>query len=269
MKILTIEDVRKVQLEILEYFKEKCVENNLRYYLAYGTLLGAVRHKGYIPWDDDIDVVMPRTDYEGFLKLMSTDNHSYIKIVHLDNCQYFLGPYAMLINTNTGMTHDMVRQEYINDLGVYIDIFPLDGRPESEELSKMLREHLWLKKLDSLLIYKNPGSSNKLKALQKKICIPVLRLFGQKRICKKIEILSMKYEYDKSKLIGEPWGPESRWIVKKAWFEKGIDISFEGIEFCAPEKYKKCLEKWYGNYMELPPVEERKLTHGYTFFWKD
>ena len=178
MQILSIDEVRKIQIERLQYLEKKCIENNLRYYLAYGTLLGAVRHKGYIPWDDDIDVVMPRADYEKFLNLMSKDTHSYIKIVHLDNRKHFFGPYAMLINTQTGMSHNAVRQEYIDGLGVYIDIFPLDGRPEGEELSNMLKKHKQLKVLNSLLVYKSPGSSSKFKALQKKIGIPILRLYG-------------------------------------------------------------------------------------------
>lgn len=268
MQILSIDEVRKIQIEMLQYLEKKCIENNLRYYLAYGTLLGAVRHKGYIPWDDDIDVVMPRADYEKFLNLMSKDTHSYIKIVHLDNRKHFFGPYAMLINTQTGISHNAVRQEYIDGLGVYIDIFPLDGRPEGEELSNMLKKHKQLKVLNSLLVYKSPGSSSKFKALQKKIGIPILRLYGQKKICKKIEKLSKKYEYETSKLVGEPWGPELRWVMKKSWFGKGKTLSFEGKEFAVPEKYEKFLEKGYGDYMKLPPIEERKLTHGYTFFRK-
>ena len=268
MQILSIDEVREIQIEMLEYLEKKCIENNLRYYLAYGTLLGAVRHQGYIPWDDDIDVLIPRVDYEIFLKVMEKDTHSYIKAVHLDNCKHYLGPYAMLINTNTGMSHDIVRKEYIDNLGVYIDIFPMDGRPEGKELSEMLKKHKRLKILNSLLVYKNPGSSSIFKSLQKKIGIPILRLYGQRRICKKIEKLSMKYEYETSKFVGEPWGPELRWIMKKSWFGEGNRLSFEGKEFVVPERYEKFLENGYGDYMKLPPGEERKLTQGYTYFRK-
>nr|MCR5207201.1 LicD family protein [Eubacterium sp.] len=121
MKELSLEEVKKTELEILIRFDEICKNNNIEYSLAYGTMLGAVRHNGFIPWDDDIDVFVKRSDYEKLLGLRYDDGRFEIKSHRYSNNYYY--PFAKMIDKNTDLD---VSWRLDKDMGVFIDIFPLD-----------------------------------------------------------------------------------------------------------------------------------------------
>ena len=131
MREIQFEEMKKIELNILIYFTEVCEENNLRYYLGGGTLLGAVRHKGFIPWDDDIDVMMPRPDFQKLLSL-SINNENY-NIIKPGTAGYYYN-FAKLVDTRTILEEKGIKR--IDGLGVYIDIFPLDGMPETPDARK-------------------------------------------------------------------------------------------------------------------------------------
>lgn len=137
----TLEQLKVVELEMLKEFISVCKKLNLRYYALGGTLLGAVRHKGFIPWDDDIDIGMPRADYEIFIRKAQTlfPDHLFIQSIHSEND--YLMCFAKLRNSHTTFIESSLRDFKINH-GIYIDIFPLDFYPEK------LSEHkrFWIKK---------------------------------------------------------------------------------------------------------------------------
>ena len=118
MKKITPEEIKKIQLDLLIQFAEFCKKNNLYYCLAYGTLLGAIRHKGFIPWDDDIDVIMPRPDYEKFCKLVAEKK---IATSLQNNSTY---PFVKIIDTRTLVRERFAQKE---EVGIWIDVFVLDG----------------------------------------------------------------------------------------------------------------------------------------------
>lgn len=120
-KTIDIKELKKIQLGLLNALDDYCVQNDLTYYLAYGTLIGAIRHKGYIPWDDDIDVMMPREDYNKFIANFNNDKHaSNVKAIsHEIDTDYYLS-FAKLINKSTVMQEE-VNSDY--QIGVYIDVF--------------------------------------------------------------------------------------------------------------------------------------------------
>ena len=147
MKKIDIEEVRKIELEILNCFHKFCEKKQMLYYLAYGSLLGAVRHKGFIPWDDDIDVYMPRDDYEKFINIFNDDTN-HLKISSVYNEEKYYLQYSKLVKSNTII---LGNQEYKS--GISIDIFPLDNLSNNYNESFFLvkRVNLLRKIKDSLL----------------------------------------------------------------------------------------------------------------------
>ena len=125
-EIKTVEELQKIELEILKYIDKVCKENNLTYFLAYGTLIGAIRHKGFIPWDDDVDIQMPRDDYNKLCDILKEENGRYKLLDHKEGLGYIY-PFAKVIDSNTRLIETGLT-ETVN-MGVYIDIFPIDGTP--------------------------------------------------------------------------------------------------------------------------------------------
>ena len=122
----TLTKVQELEFGILQFIKKVCDENQIRYYLAYGTLIGAVRHKGFIPWDDDIDIMMPRKDYKKLLAILNEQQHPYYKLISADTDKRFQVPLPKIVDTRTLLVQDYDIIEPV-PLGVYVDIFLMDG----------------------------------------------------------------------------------------------------------------------------------------------
>ena len=148
-----VKRMQKTTFQILKYFASFCEEHKLRYFLACGTLLGAVRHKGFIPWDDDVDVYMPRKDYMSFLHLVGSSFDSRYILISPYNSERYIHNYAKIYDSQTVLIEypDTIRFE----IGVYIDIFPVDGLPDSsKESNRFFKEMAKLKNINWLLISK-------------------------------------------------------------------------------------------------------------------
>ena len=124
IKYLSMDEIKSVELEILKYIHNFCIENDIKYFLNYGTLIGAVRHKGFIPWDDDIDICMFRKDYEKFIDLFSKDDGIY-KILSLETDDKYYNNFMKVINSKTKIEDERNYKTY--DLGIFVDIFPIDS----------------------------------------------------------------------------------------------------------------------------------------------
>ncbi len=129
MKEIPADTMRSMQLEMLKYIDEICTSNNLRYYAAYGTLLGTIRHNGFIPWDDDIDLYMPRSEYEKFSELLQNDS-AYYKTISIEENEDYFHPFAKVYDSKTTIIENGIPTKY--DMGVYIDIFIIDGLPDNQ-----------------------------------------------------------------------------------------------------------------------------------------
>ena len=146
MKSVNVNELREIQLSILDSVAEFCEKNNIKYFLAYGTLIGAVRHKGYIPWDDDIDIIMPRTDYEKFINDFNNFSNDY-KVYTVNNTEWFPFPYAKVSYENS-IIKELSDNMKNHNIGINIDLFPIDGVPKDEKLiKKHLRRLQWLQNL--------------------------------------------------------------------------------------------------------------------------
>ncbi len=261
-KKLSLAEIKQAEVEILDYFVEVCNENNLSYYLDGGTLLGAVRHKGFIPWDDDIDVLMPRPDYEKLIRIMSSD-HGRFKLVSSDTCMDYYYPYAKIIDTNTELIDE---EASLLSYGLFIDIFPIDGLPADDKERKHFQDKIWkyrnirwysLKKLSC-----DEGISNLFK-------IMIGKLVGNRRAWNLLKKNVSKYNmYDSEYAYNIVESTRKYRNTHRRIFDEKIYLEFEGKKYAAPFGYDEYLTELYGDYMQLPPEAERVSNHSFIAYKK-
>ncbi len=267
MKKLNLKEVKLREIEILLEFDKFCKKNKLKYFLAGGTLLGAIRHKGFIPWDDDIDVCMPRKDYEIFIKNFLRYKNDLGTNSYLVN--NLSAPFAKIIDLNTKVDSKFDKSELNKYL--WIDIFPVDGLPENlEEVKKIYAKSNIYRTVLLLTDAKLGEGSTKFRKYTKYILKPLAKIYGRKRCIEKLEKIAKSNPYETSKYVGAVtwglYGAGERML--KSEFEKSVEVEFEGYKFPAFSCWDSYLRGLYGNYMELPPLEKRK-THNMTVYLKE
>lgn len=266
-KELSFEEIKKIELEILEEFALFCNKNNLKYFLAYGTLIGAVRHKGFIPWDDDIDVQMPRDDYNRLIKIFndnkSSDNLELVAPTDIKSRHSFV----KIIDNRTIKIEKSF--EYSDGfLGADIDVFPLDGQPEKDRDFKQ-----WYKRLHRIYYLYLLCTLDENATITRKIVFPIVRLLtgGKKRLLKKAEKLHKEYPYEDSKYVGSvesAYDFEKTNRIEKKHYSSSVMLDFEGKKYSVPIGYHEILTLVYGNYMKLPPKDEQITHHKNKIYWK-
>lgn len=262
-----ISNLRKLQLEelkILKMFKKICEENDLRYYLLGGTLLGAVRHDGFIPWDDDVDVCMPREDYEKFQKIADVQLEKPYYLRSLENNNDYRYCFARIATENMKIKNSSANIPRIED--VWIDIIPLDGMPAGKAKNFFHKAHMYfwrsmnqIGQYDEIVDQKR--KRGKIEALLVKIAgWKIWRNMADYRKCtRKIQKVLKKYKYDDCDTIINymaAYGFDE--TFQKNWFGKGREYSFEDDSFVGPDDHDKVLRQIYGSdYMQLPPEDQR------------
>lgn len=261
-----IDMLHKVDLEIVKEVVRLCDKYDLKYYMLGGTMLGAIRHKGFIPWDDDVDLGMPRQDYEAFLKIAPKELADNLKVVNYrndPNYQYYI---TRVLDTDT-----RVIEERIGNDNKYthasIDIFPIDGTPNNPVLRKIYFFRVLYHRALMSLCYKDSIDRKRKRGLLEKILlfimerIPVEKVTTPYRQKLKIDALLSSQSVETSKYIGNIMGAyRTREIVPREFYGKGRYYKFEDIMLRGFEQYDNYLTYTYGAYMELPPKEKRK-TH--------
>lgn len=257
------EEVKKVQVEILLEFDRICKENNIHYNLYYGTLLGAVRHKGFIPWDDDIDVAMTRENYNKFLEVYSQQIDEKYFVQNYESDPNFFRTFTRVRKNKT-----IYKQRHYKDLdihhGIFIDVFPFDGVDQNKNKETLRYKYLYF--LRRLNIIKHFGvdknASRVKKAAQNLInqVIPNLK-FNQylTKVMTRKNNMNTGYINDINDV--SEYNSFEKYLIKKEDFLDSILMDFEGHQFPIPSKYDKYLKRAYGDYMKLPPKEERKPHH--------
>lgn len=256
-KKLSLQEIKKIELRILLVFDEFCKNNSLTYYLSGGTLLGAIRHKGFIPWDDDIDVCMPRADYEKFINIFHNKQLA-LKSNRLGNMST---PFTKIIDTTTIVKSHVAIGD--TDTNIWIDIFPIDGLPDSMILTRWI----YAKATFYRAIYvsgatKIGSGSSILRKFIKLLLKPISYICSAKYCTRAMEKIAAQYSYEKSQYVGAiTWGLYGAGErMLKSEFEKAVEVEFEGHKFPAFSCWDSYLKGLYGDYMQLPPVEKRK-TH--------
>lgn len=263
MRKIEIVELREILLSLMDEIHAFCERHGIKYYLSGGTLIGAVRHNGFIPWDDDIDIYMPRPDYDKFMRLYPTEGNNVL-YEHRLNPDYKY-PYAKLCKKNT-LLIEKDAQSGVR-MGVYLDIFPLDALGNSEQQAKNLMKKLapYINLNLSLLV----GQWRKGVSFPKNFAIwnlhnVALMMGGHKKLLAKIDKIIRTYDYESSAYVGEFIDEiQYKRITDKKLYQERILHDFEGRQYYIPVGYDKILTDFYGNYMTPPPKEKQVLTHGF------
>lgn len=260
MQKLNLREIQYAELDILRAFRSFCLANGLRYSLCGGTLLGAVRHKGFIPWDDDIDVFMPRPDYEKFIELIKSKKVALPGYLALADNGI---PFVKIIDKRYSLASEA--GDSVENL--WIDILPVDGYPADDRAA----EKYWKK----LLFYRRVVLYNYLSLVHKRGAKKFLlrffkvyaKLYGAERAVKNANALVAKYPYGKSDFIGcAVWGCYGIGErIPADSFDNLTEIGFEGENFSAISGWHEYLTGIYGDYMRLPPEDKREC-HGFEVY---
>lgn len=252
-----LEEHKKIALDILIEVANYCDNNNIRYFLTDGTLLGAIRHKGFIPWDDDIDIMMPRADYEKFIKLFPSSGTCLMLATPYD--KYPIYYFTKVYDPRT-VKIEPISYKHHEPLGIDIDVFPIDGQPDVEHEKEFLadyRKRRIIYQLNCLAFSEKITGSFK-----HFIGAGVGKLLTSKRLINAYNRIAKKYNFDDSEMAGcisVYDGLRSR--HRKSIFDECIKVDFEGKQFWAPKDYHRFLTDKYGDYMKLPPLSEQVSHH--------
>ena len=260
----SIRDLQMIDLEILKEVIRICEKIKTKYYVIGGTFLGAVRHKGFIPWDDDIDIAMPREDYEKFLEAANTELNSKYKVLNYRTDPDFHYCITRLVDTTKEVIEkrDRTKKSF-----VAIDIFPIDGTPNNKILRKLYYFNIMKHRAILSLCYKENIDKERKRKKSEKILIAILtkipfnKIFSARKEKIIIDKKLSKQDIKKSNNIGTIMGAyRTREIVPKEYFGKGAYYDFEDIKVMGPEMYDEYLTHMYGDYMTIPKNVDRK-TH--------
>lgn len=259
-----IRDLQLVCLEILKEIDRVCKKNNIRYWLEGGTMLGAVRHKGFIPWDDDLDIAMFREDYDRFLQIAPSELKSdyFLQCDATDPENPFL--YAKVRKNNTYIKEEKVRKIKMHQ-GIFVDVFPVDKMPNT---LKKIEHHR-----KKIIFFRNYYDShtdidcNKGSFLKSAVMflLRILPVSGAKQK-RKLNQLYQKYNGNENPTYFSSWTAfhKNNFLYKKEWLDEFIEVPFEDSLFPIPAAYDALLTNMYGDYM-TPPPENKRRQHGSTF----
>lgn len=271
MKEINAERLKELEVELLIAVDEICQKENLRYSLGGGTLLGAVRHKGFIPWDDDIDIMMPRPDYDAFIAYCSNKEVPF-KVRSFETDKTYVDMSAKLYNPDTILKDDNIVGG--SSIGVNIDVFPIDGLGDTYKKAKNAFNSTKFKR--NLLIAAQWKKFFRSKTHgwyyePFRFAFFVLSRFVNKpRLFKKIQKKYTKIDFNSVQYAGAVGGAyrEKEILPKTVWTEY-IDMPFEGRSFKAIAAYDEYMSSIYGDYMRLPPVEKQVSHHTFTAYFKE
>lgn len=253
--------MHKKQLEMFKWLHEFCTENGVTYYAIAGTLLGAVRHGGFIPWDDDIDVSMPRPDYERFIKLMhEKEPGRFVAETVADGHKEFSHKFCRLYDTTTTVIYN---EKFTTKRGLFIDIFPFDGigntEKESMKYYKKMKNRVHFLSIKSRAFRKGRKFYQNAAIIVGKF-IPYNWRKGWAKFEKK---LAQKNYYDCEYVCNFYGVWREKEIMKREWLGEPKLYKFEDIEVWGPQDADSCLTQLYGDYMTPPPPEKRKMKHDF------
>lgn len=261
-----LSEMQLMMLDMIKWFHSFCQNNNIRYYVVGGTMLGAVRHNGFIPWDDDIDVGIPRKDYEKLLsekEFLFKDENRYLLESYRDEEKDYIYPYAKIYDTQTTLMENCRAK---TKRGIFIDIFPLDGIGANKESAQKNYNQI-LRQINFLMT--RTCAIRKDRSWLKNAAIVMSRLIpsaivSNQKLMHKIDEMCKKRDYETCEYVGNlmgNWGMKE--IMPRAFIGKPTLYQFEDMEVFGPEDYDKYLANVYGDWRKMPPVEKQRSHHDY------
>ena len=262
-----------VILDVLRFFTELCRKHGLTYYCCGGTAIGAIRHEGFIPWDDDIDVFMPRPHYDRFIQIASTADLGCYELVTAYNKADYPLFFAKLCNKNTTLIE---KADTPCVVGLHIDIFPIDGAPDDVAAAQAMeaRFRKTKNKLEAICTHSTFGEYLRLLTMPKEWGRFVRKTVGfffrrayREHLLRQLADISYQYDYDSSTIVAVycgSYGPKE--VFPKEWLRGTVPFPFEGLSVDLPTGYDQYLRQYYGDYMQLPPEEKRIAHHRKAYF---
>ena len=275
MKAVTASDYKEAVKNLLSVIDDVCQKNNIHYFVNYGTLLGAIRHNGFIPWDDDIDISMTQEEYDKFCKLFPLEDGRYY-ILSSTTSKYYYNNFSRVCDGNYVLKLKGVSK--IDNLGAFVDVFVLRGVPESKEerfdfyheIAKARGDILYALPLSYYATYETKG---RLIMLMKKIMHMNKCIKGVTELKRIRDELLIKYDDNNTFYVANLFDGidrfGDRFLFERTSFEEVERHVFEDIEVNIPKDYDKMLRTIYGNYLEPPPVEKRVTQHHFTPYYKE
>lgn len=262
---VSLEEIKDCEMGILKYIDQICKKNNIKYSLMGGSLIGAIRHKGFIPWDDDIDIMLLREDYEKLKIEILKDSNSRYVYMSSDLYSDYLYPYAKVIDTRTSAKETGIKSP--KNYGIFVDIFPIDKIPvDNKEKNKFLKKVKILHKIYKIRIYDKQISNSKIKLVVKNIIANLFQRISVNKLVNKLEVLATKYKNEDIDNYGIVYDV----IYKKNTYPKSFYnnvhyTKFEDSQILIIDNYNEYLKKIFGDYMVLPPEDARKTNHNWDY----
>lgn len=269
MKTIELEEMKRIQLDIVQALHDFCIANDIKYSLSCGTLLGAIRHGGYIPWDDDIDVYMEREDYNRFISLFPVLYKDKYKLASLETNKQWHIPFAKMYDNRTTLIEKV--KEWV-PIGINIDIFPVDRVPYN---SNEWKRYNFIR---GILVYLGPckGTVPKKKySISQNVRLivgSIIMFFFTRRFHARIlNWYAQRYnKLDSAECLFENVSAVNQIRpFNRTDFSSTILHKFEDRELCVMKGFDHCLCCGFGDYMQLPPVEKQVSHHSFKAYWKD
>ncbi|MBO5316845.1 MAG: LicD family protein [Oscillospiraceae bacterium] len=269
---LSFRDVQLGAVEVLKKLAALCGEQGWTYFLTYGSMLGAVRHQGVIPWDDDIDIMMPRPDYNKLRAYFTENSEALLPLKLFDHTTAGNYPH-MIARISDQRYHLVFENEQDYGIGLFVDIYPLDGVGcDYAQAVKLVQRNKRTASLCFLTGRKSFGTDNTSSPWKMLLKLPAYlwaNCFGNRHYIRKLEQAATRFSYEESNYVAcaaWPAGPrhgQQRDVFPKEVFEEIIQVPFEDTTMCIPKNYDTFLRTTYGKYMAPPPEDKRTTNHTY------
>lgn len=268
MKKIELDEIKKIELDILKFVANVCDKNGINYFLIAGTLLGAIRHDGFIPWDDDIDIALKREDYLKLRDILLNMDDDQFEIIDNSNNPSYFYPFYKVIDKRTLIEEPDFK--HIDNYGIYIDIFAIDGMPN--DTKKVNSHYKKIKNTQRLIYYLNTKKivdSNPIKRFGKTLIKFYAKILGNRKIIYKYNSLCSQYSVDDSALSISNWPiyKVDSEVKPSKLFNNITDHVFENEKFKIPADYDEVLSRSYGDYMTPPPIDKRRI-HGILAYYR-
>ena len=269
MRKLTKYEIKQIQLDMLYKIYNFCINNDLKIYLSGGTLIGAILYKGFIPWDDDIDLNMPRDDYDKLMNLKINDDFpNELNLLDCEHNKKYIYPFAKLINKNTYMNEneDTTNREF----GIWIDIFPFDGAPDDIKKQHRLIDKMRFLFLTALFSsYKLGTGRTLIRKVLKIIPLIISKIVSPNRISRYINKSARRIKIGDTNYVGLIVAPTNYGeIFPVDGYLEPTKIEFENNQYTVPSNYKTYIKNRYGE-ITLDIPDDKKVNHSYEAYYID